>query len=90
MGHPPGFGRVLSDGQPHTSPLGAHEGDTQGHVYGELLDFYMQRRDYQNVVAVCKNHGKADSNMWLRALLYFVQCPDSDFTAEIQVGHSWG
>jgi len=53
------------------------------HLYRDLLNYYMQQKDHQNIVQLCKTHGQDDTNMWLEALLYFVQSDEGEFAAEI-------
>ena len=38
----------------------------------ELMTYYMQNKDYDNIVKLCERYGESDHNLWVQALTYFV------------------
>jgi len=54
-------------------------------LYNEIVQFYMDNDDYENVIASCKKYSKNDPNLWIKALSYFSNKePDErDFRSEI-------
>jgi len=38
----------------------------------ELMTYYMQNKDYENIISLCKKYGESDHNLWMQALTYFV------------------
>jgi len=41
-------------------------------LYNEILQFYMNKFDYENVLLTCRRHGPYEPNLWVRSLFYFV------------------
>eukprot|EP01129_Flabellula_baltica_P016736 TRINITY_DN9066_c0_g1_i1.p1 TRINITY_DN9066_c0_g1~~TRINITY_DN9066_c0_g1_i1.p1 ORF type:complete len:909 (+),score=191.88 TRINITY_DN9066_c0_g1_i1:149-2875(+) len=37
----------------------------------EVIQYYMDQNDYENVIISCKKFGKKDPNLWIKALTYF-------------------
>ena len=38
----------------------------------ELMTYYMQNKEYENIVKLCEEYGKMEQNLWIQALTYFV------------------
>ncbi len=38
----------------------------------ELMTYYMQNKDYENIERLCKRYGDTEHNLWIQALTYFV------------------
>ena len=55
-------------------------------LYQDILQYYMDIGDKDEVINTCKRFGKQDPNMWVQVLLYFVslQKKDDDVTLEMQ------
>jgi hypothetical protein len=41
-------------------------------LYNEILQYYMNKFDYENVILTCRRHGNLEPNLWVRSLFYFV------------------
>lgn len=39
----------------------------------ELMTYYMQNKDYDNIISFCKKNEKSDDSLWIQALTYFVE-----------------
>ena len=38
----------------------------------ELMTYYMQNKEYDNIVKLCEKYGEREQNLWIQALTYFV------------------
>lgn len=38
----------------------------------ELMTYYMQNKEYDNIISLCVKYGAAEQNLWIQALTYFV------------------
>lgn len=39
----------------------------------ELLNFYISIKENSQIIQLCKEHGKKESNLWIQALKYFAK-----------------
>eukprot|EP01135_Chromosphaera_perkinsii_P001580 Nk52_evm50s207 gene=Nk52_evmTU50s207 len=39
--------------------------------YQQIIQYYMQKDDYENIAISCKRYGRRDSQLWVQALSYF-------------------
>ena len=44
----------------------------------ELMFYFMKQSDYENIINLCKSHGREDSDLWVQALTYFANKQDED------------
>jgi hypothetical protein len=44
-------------------------------MYRDIVQFYMEADDYDNVIRTVKKHGDKEPNLWLNTLTYFAQRP---------------
>lgn len=42
----------------------------------DLLNFYISRNRDEDIIALCKEHGEDEVNLWIHALKYFVKLED--------------
>ena len=47
----------------------------------ELMTYYMQNKDYDNIIKFCKNNENRDQNLWIQALTYFVEQSSNELEA---------
>ena len=38
----------------------------------ELMTYYMQNKEYDNIIKLCEKYGDREQNLWIQALTYFV------------------
>jgi len=38
----------------------------------ELMEYYMNAKDYASIISLCKEHGEAEGKLWIQALTFFV------------------
>ena len=54
-------------------------------LYQDILQYYMEVGDKEELIRCCEHYGKQDPNVWVQVLLYFVQLHEKeDVTAETQ------
>eukprot|EP01064_Diplonema_japonicum_P014952 TRINITY_DN2270_c6_g1_i1.p1 TRINITY_DN2270_c6_g1~~TRINITY_DN2270_c6_g1_i1.p1 ORF type:complete len:956 (+),score=233.73 TRINITY_DN2270_c6_g1_i1:90-2957(+) len=54
-------------------------------LYQDILQYYMEINDKDEVIRTCENFGKHDPNMWVQVLLYFVGLTETeDVSLEMQ------
>eukprot|EP01059_Diplonema_ambulator_P031289 TRINITY_DN5693_c0_g2_i1.p1 TRINITY_DN5693_c0_g2~~TRINITY_DN5693_c0_g2_i1.p1 ORF type:complete len:987 (+),score=409.86 TRINITY_DN5693_c0_g2_i1:69-2963(+) len=54
-------------------------------LYQDILQYYMEINDKDEVIRTCESFGKHDPNMWVQVLLYFVGLTETeDVSLEIQ------
>jgi vacuolar protein sorting-associated protein 11 len=49
----------------------------------DILQHYMRKKDYQNVIQACIKYGNNDQNMWIQVLSFFANATDSNYDQEI-------
>eukprot|EP01080_Neovahlkampfia_damariscottae_P000627 gene627-8131_t len=49
----------------------------------DILQHYMRKKDYQNVIQSCIKYGNNDQNMWIQVLSFFANATDSNYDQEI-------
>lgn len=40
--------------------------------YNEIVEYYMNNEEDDNIIKACKKYGDKDPNLWLQVLTYFV------------------
>jgi len=51
-------------------------------VYNEIVQYYMEHNEYENIIRACKKYGDKDPNLWVQVLTYFAR-KDEDCQKEI-------
>jgi hypothetical protein len=52
-------------------------------LHYDIVQYYMEQRDYTNVINACNKYGDLDPNLWVQVLSYFANAEDKDFEDEI-------
>lgn len=47
-------------------------------LHYDIIQYYMDQKDYENVINSCANYGHMDPNLWVQALNYFVNFKHDD------------
>jgi hypothetical protein len=52
-------------------------------LHYDIVQYYMEQRDYNNVINSCNKYGDLDPNLWVQVLSYFANAEDKEFEDEI-------
>jgi len=52
-------------------------------LHYDIVQYYMEQKDYENVIASCKKYGESDLNLWVQVLSYFANSEQEEFEEEI-------
>jgi hypothetical protein len=52
-------------------------------LHYDIVQYYMEQHDYENVIASCNKYGDLDPNLWVQVLSYFANAEDQEFEDEI-------
>ncbi|KAL0477101.1 vacuolar protein sorting protein VPS11 [Acrasis kona] len=53
-------------------------------LHYDIVQYYMEQGDYENVISSCKKYGESDLNLWVQVLSYFANSEALEFQDEIQ------
>jgi len=51
-------------------------------LFHEIIEYYMENDEYDNILKACKRYGDKEPNLWVEALSYFAS-KDKDYPKEI-------
>mmetsp|Transcript_31850 Transcript_31850/g.83140 ORF Transcript_31850/g.83140 Transcript_31850/m.83140 type:complete len:1035 (-) Transcript_31850:100-3204(-) len=70
--------------QVHDFPAGKLFLCERNRLYREILQYYMEARDHENILAACRKYGQKNPNLWVDALNYFAQVEGSGCEREVE------